>query len=80
MSREWCCFFGLDFMIAYRIVDRCIACGVCLDACERDAILTGDIYRILTERCGGCGMCADVCPVDAAKPSLVDDFAVAANS
>lgn len=69
-------------MIVYRVVDRCISCGACLDECERDAIRKGDVYRIDQALCGGCGLCAEVCPVDAVKPLMIEESrpAAAANA
>ena len=42
----------------------CVACGVCMKACPRDAI---SIYRgcyaqVAPEKCVGCGLCAKACP------------------
>ena len=42
----------------------CVACGVCLKACPKEAI---SIYRgcfaLVEERkCVGCGLCAKACP------------------
>lgn len=42
--------------------DRCIACGACVEACDRGAI-TSDRVTIVTnrERCTACGACVEVC-------------------
>ena len=42
----------------------CVACGVCLKACPREAI---SIHRgchalVEAEKCVGCGLCAKACP------------------
>ena len=42
----------------------CVACGVCMKACPKDAI---SIYRgcyatVNAEKCVGCGLCARSCP------------------
>ena len=48
------------------VVDRsvCVACGVCMKNCPREAI---SVYRgcyatVDGARCVGCGLCAKVCP------------------
>ena len=42
----------------------CVACGVCLKACPREAIsiYRGCFARIVPEKCVGCGLCAKACP------------------
>ena len=42
--------------------DRCIACGACIEACDRGAV-TSDRGIVVTtrERCTACGACVDVC-------------------
>ena len=49
------------------VIDKkvCVACGVCMKACPRDAI---SIYRgcyavVDGEKCVGCGLCGKHCPV-----------------
>ena len=42
----------------------CVACGMCLKACPREAL---SVYRgcyalIDPEKCVGCGLCAKACP------------------
>ncbi len=52
--------------MAHKITDECVACGVCLDECESDAIAEGDpIYVIDPEKCTDCGKCIEACPSDA---------------
>lgn len=53
-------------MKKYAFVDRriCAACGVCMKACPRGAIL---IHRgchavVDADKCVGCGLCARTCP------------------
>ena len=51
--------------MAYKITDRCIACGTCIDECPVGAISEGDIYVIDADSCVGCGTCAGACPNEA---------------
>ncbi len=52
--------------MAYRISDKCIACGACEMNCPVGAISMGDgKYEIDKEKCIECGTCASVCPVEA---------------
>ena len=43
---------------------RCVACGVCMGACKRNAISVwrGCWAKIDEEKCVGCGLCAKACP------------------
>lgn len=52
-------------IVAYKITDACIACGVCKDECPVSCISEGDIYVIDAGTCIDCDACAGVCPVDA---------------
>ena len=52
-------------ILAYKITDACIACGVCISECPVDCISEGDIYVIDEAVCIDCDACAGVCPVDA---------------
>lgn len=57
--------------MAYRITDKCIACGTCEAECPVSAIKQGDpVYDIDDSICIDCGMCASVCPVGA--PEMCD--------
>ncbi|HSV43225.1 MAG TPA: 4Fe-4S binding protein [Candidatus Bathyarchaeia archaeon] len=52
--------------MAYKITDKCIACGVCQSECPVEAISEGDpIYKIDPDKCIDCGACASVCPNEA---------------
>ena len=53
-------------MKKFAFVDRktCVACGVCMKACPRQAIsIYRGCYAIVEEtNCVGCGLCAKACP------------------
>ncbi len=66
--------YGLEHSVAkanYRAAidpDLCIACGVCAERCQVDAIRQTDgLYEVIVERCIGCGLCVTGCPSEAAK-------------
>ena len=42
----------------------CVACGVCLKACRKEAIsiYKGCYAQVEEEKCVGCGLCAKACP------------------
>ena len=42
----------------------CVACGVCISACRKDAIsiYKGCYAQIDESKCVGCGLCAKACP------------------
>lgn len=52
--------------MAYKITDKCIACGACAAECPAECIAKGEErYEIDAEKCIGCGTCAGICPVEA---------------
>ncbi|MEI7957790.1 MAG: 4Fe-4S binding protein [Verrucomicrobiota bacterium] len=51
--------------MAYKITDKCAACGSCKDECPQGAISEGDIYKIDPELCIDCGACLAACPTEA---------------
>ena len=40
----------------------CAACGVCLSACQFNALTIDSTAQVLDVRCVGCGVCVRVCP------------------
>ncbi|MDY6914339.1 MAG: 4Fe-4S binding protein [Planctomycetota bacterium] len=49
--------------MAYKITDKCTACGTCKDACPAEAIKEGEpVYSIDPDVCIDCGACVDECP------------------
>ena len=57
---------GGEFLMAYKITDKCISCGACAAQCPMECIAQGeDKYVIDPEQCISCGTCAGVCPVGA---------------
>jgi ferredoxin len=51
--------------MAYKIIDTCISCGLCLPACPIDAIEEGSPIYVITDTCCDFEDCLAVCPVDA---------------
>ncbi|MBQ4289278.1 MAG: 4Fe-4S binding protein [Clostridia bacterium] len=52
--------------MAYKITDKCIACGTCEQTCPMGAISMGDgKYEIDENTCVECGACEAACPVGA---------------
>lgn len=53
-------------MKKYAVAEKkiCVACGVCMKACPRQAIsIYRGCYAIVEEtNCVGCGLCAKACP------------------
>ena len=43
--------------MAYKITDRCVACGTCAGECPMGAISEGDIYKIDEDTCVSCQRC-----------------------
>ncbi|MBW1981663.1 MAG: electron transfer flavoprotein subunit alpha [Deltaproteobacteria bacterium] len=53
-------------------VDKCIACGECLEVCPVEAIELVEEYVQVNDDCTLCGLCVDVCPEEAISlPELV---------
>lgn len=44
---------------------KCIACGLCVDKCDVDAITMDEAAFIHSDKCVGCAGCIAVCPVGA---------------
>lgn len=49
------------------MIDNCIGCGRCVDACHQNVLEAIDgVTRIIdAEECIGCGYCEMECPMDA---------------
>ena len=49
---------------AFADPSRCVACGVCLKACRKEAlsIYRGCFAQVEQAKCVGCGLCAKACP------------------
>ncbi len=48
--------------------DKCVLCGRCADACERDGhTFTEDGHILMRKNCISCGECAAVCPAEALR-------------
>ena len=45
--------------------DLCIACGVCVDYCQFDALSLEDVVQVNSVRCVGCGVCVPTCSEEA---------------
>jgi ferredoxin len=66
LSLYLCTKFKIKKIImAYKILDNCVACGTCINECPVGAISEGDIYVIDADSCVSCGSCAGACPNDA---------------
>jgi Na+-translocating ferredoxin:NAD+ oxidoreductase RNF subunit RnfB len=42
--------------------DLCVACGLCVDSCQFDALRLDDLLRVIEMSCVGCGVCVLTCP------------------
>jgi ferredoxin len=45
--------------------DTCSACGTCLERCQMEAIVEGDVMEVDLARCIGCGLCVPTCADEA---------------
>jgi len=54
--------------MAYKIVETCISCGLCLPACPIDAIEASSPVYVINDTCCDFEDCLAVCPVDAIVP------------
>ncbi len=52
-------------MVAKIIIEECVACGLCEDACPTDAIVMEDVAVVDEDECLDCESCIDECPSDA---------------
>ena len=50
--------------LAFPNKNICVACGVCLKVCRKDAIsiYKGCYSQVDESKCVGCGLCAKACP------------------
>ncbi|MBD3195658.1 MAG: hypothetical protein GF317_11410 [Candidatus Lokiarchaeota archaeon] len=48
-------------------IDKCCACGTCLERCKFEAITIEETAQININMCVGCGLCAFTCPEEAIK-------------
>jgi MinD superfamily P-loop ATPase len=64
VKKRWSFSGGSEAEIDSR---ACDGCGLCVDHCRFDAIVTkDDVYAVNPVSCEGCGVCTDVCPTGAA--------------
>ncbi|OQY26218.1 MAG: hypothetical protein B6I34_00250 [Anaerolineaceae bacterium 4572_32.1] len=45
--------------------ELCVACGLCVERCQFDALTLEDVVQVNGMRCVGCGVCVPVCPEEA---------------
>ena len=51
---------------------RCLQCGVCIDACGYGALTMNEYPEIDPEACRLCGSCVEACPAGALVLSAVE--------
>ncbi|MBN1112831.1 MAG: 4Fe-4S binding protein [Bacteroidales bacterium] len=56
--------------IGYSINNNCTQCGVCVDICPLQSIITGNKYTINSSSCLECGLCFEHCPNNAVDKFL----------
>ncbi|MFP4444955.1 MAG: NAD-dependent epimerase/dehydratase family protein [Desulfosudaceae bacterium] len=64
--------------VRVEVLDNCVGCGTCLDACGFGAIQIVDGRAVHDDHCRGCGRCVTYCPHEAVtiridNPHAVDD-------
>ena len=52
-------------MAAVVNAEKCVACGVCADACPMSAITVDDVAVVDADACVSCGACTGECPNEA---------------
>jgi NAD-dependent dihydropyrimidine dehydrogenase PreA subunit len=62
-------FFKKGEIMAYKIDEKCVACGACVPQCPVDAIAEGTPFVINAETCIDCGACVSVCPTESISPA-----------
>jgi ferredoxin len=55
---------GVPVSSLMAVVDtqKCVACGVCVEACPVGAIGVNEVAQVDGEKCTGCGRCVTDCP------------------
>ena len=60
-------FFASNYYACINM-DLCKGCGVCVERCQMDAIISQDKnFRVDLDRCIGCGLCVTKCKPEAVK-------------